>query len=140
MDEKEIHLRDYLRIIIKRKGSILTFFVLTLLIVIIATFTATPLYLSGAKVMIERNTAGSLTTSSTYSPYDPEFIETQNQLIMSTAVIEKAVENLNPDKIYDTFFKASADKKSYIQAFAGWIHDRYIVLKELLGKIGRAHV
>lgn len=133
MDEKEIHLRDYLRIIIKRKGSILTFFVLTLLIVIIATFTATPLYLSGAKVMIERNTAGSLTTSSTYSPYDPEFIETQNQLIMSTAVIEKAVENLNPDKIYDTFFKASADKKSYIQAFAGWIHDRYIVLKELLG-------
>jgi capsular exopolysaccharide synthesis family protein len=133
MDEKEIHLRDYLRIIIKRKGSILTFFVLTMLIVMIATFTATPLYLAGTKVMIERNTAGSLTTSSTYSPYDPEFIETQNQLIMSTAVIEKAVENLNPDKIYDTFFKASADKKSYIQALAGWIHDQYITVKELLG-------
>jgi capsular exopolysaccharide synthesis family protein len=133
MDEKEIHLRDYLRIIIKRKGSILTFFVLTMLIVIIATFTATPLYLAGTKVMIERNTAGSLTTSSTYSPYDPEFIETQNQLIMSTAVIEKAIENLNPEKIYDTFFKASADKKSYIQAFAGWIHDQYVLLKESLG-------
>lgn len=133
MDEKEIHLRDYLRIIIKRKGSILTFFVLTFLIVIIATFTATPLYLAGTKVMIERNTAGSLTTSSTYSPYDPEFIETQNQLIMSTAVIEKAIENLNPDKIYDTFFKNIEGKNSYIQALAGWIKDQYISLKEILG-------
>ena len=133
MDEKEIHLRDYLRIINKRKGSILTFFVLTFLIVIIATFTATPLYLAGTKVMIERNTAGSLTTSSTYSPYDPEFIETQNQLIMSTAVIEKAVGNLNPDKIYDTFFKKIEGKNSYIQALAGWIKDQYISLKEILG-------
>jgi capsular exopolysaccharide synthesis family protein len=133
MDEKEIHLRDYLRIVIKRKGSILTFFVLTMLIVIIATFTATPLYLAGTKVMIERNTAGSLTTSSTYSPYDPEFIETQNQLIMSTAVIEKAVENLNPDKIYDAFLKKAEDQKSYIQAVGGWIKDQYVSVKKILG-------
>ena len=133
MDEKEIHLRDYLRIIIKRKGSILTFFVLTMLIVMIATFTATPLYLAGTKVMIERNTAGSLTTSSTYSPYDPEFIETQNQLIMSTAVVEKAVGNLNPDKIYDAFLKKGEAQKSYIQAMAGWIRVQYISLKALLG-------
>jgi len=67
MDEKEIHLRDYLRIISKRKVSIITFFILTLLIVIIATFTATPLYLAGTKVMIERNTAGTLTTSANYT-------------------------------------------------------------------------
>src|SRR3989339_52350 len=133
MDEKEIHLRDYLRIIIKRKGSILTFFVLTMLIVIIATFTATPLYLAGTKVMIERNTAGSLTTSSTYSPYDPEFIETQNQLIMSTAVVDKAVGNLNPDKIYDAFLKKTEDQKSYIQAMAGWIKDQYVSVKKILG-------
>ncbi|MBU2455898.1 MAG: hypothetical protein KJ668_21525, partial [Proteobacteria bacterium] len=89
MDEREIHLRDYLRIINKRKGSILTFFILTLLTVIIATFTATPLYFSSTKVMIERNTAGALTTSYTYTPQDPEFIETHNQLIISTAVVEK---------------------------------------------------
>nr|NJM03122.1 polysaccharide biosynthesis tyrosine autokinase [Desulfobacula sp.] len=133
MDEKEIHLRDYLRIINKRKGSILTFFILTFLIVMIATFTATPLYMAGTKVMIERNTAGSLTTSSTYSPYDPEFIETQNQLIMSTAVIEKAVSNLNPDKIYDMFFKDMDGTGSYIQVLAGWMKDRYLSAKEILG-------
>ncbi len=133
MDEKEIHLRDYLRIIHKRKGSILTFFTLTLLIVIIATFTATPLYLSSTKVMIEKNAAGSLTTSSTYTAYDPEFIETNNQLIMSTAVIEKAVESLNPERIYDSFFKKSEEKKSYIQILAGWVEDQYTSLKATIG-------
>ena len=133
MDEKEIHLRDYLRIISKRKVSIITFFILTLLIVIIATFTATPLYLAGTKVMIERNTAGTLTTSANYSPYDPEFIETQNQLIMSTAVIEKAAENLNPEKIYDAFFKKNEKNSSYFYAFAGWIKDRYKLFKGTIG-------
>ncbi len=133
MDEKEIHLRDYLRIINKRKGPILTFFILTLLIVIIATFTATPLYFTSTKVLIEKNTAGSLTTTSTYTAYDPEFIETHNQLIMSAAVIEKAVESLNPEKTYDTFFKKKEEKKSYIQAFAGWMNDQYISLKEMIG-------
>ena len=133
MDEKEIHLRDYLRIINKRKGSILTFFILTLLIVIIATFTATPLYFTSTKVMIEKNTAGSLTTTSTYTAYDPEFIETHNQLIMSSAVIEKAVESLNPEKIYDTFFKKTEEKKSYIHALAGWVKDQYVSLKEMVG-------
>ena len=104
IDEKEIHLRDYLRIIKKRKGTIITFFVLTLLTVIIATFTATPLYLSSTRVMIERNTAGALTNNYSYTPYDPEFIETHNQLIMSAAVVEKVVESLGAEKIYDTFY------------------------------------
>ena len=74
-----------------------------MLTVIIATFTATPMYRSAAKVMIERNTASALTGSYRYTPYDPEFIETQTQLIKSAAVIEQAIKNLNPDKIYDSF-------------------------------------
>ncbi|MBT3386831.1 MAG: polysaccharide biosynthesis tyrosine autokinase [Desulfobacula sp.] len=133
MNEKEIHLRDYLRIISKRKGTIFTFFILTLLIVIIATFTATPLYFASTKVMIERNTAGALTSSYRYTPYDPEFIETNNQLITSSAVLEKAVKSLNPEKIYDTFFAKKEEKKSYISYFTGWTKDQYISFKELIG-------
>lgn len=133
MDEKEIHLRDYLRIIGKRKWSVITFFFVTVLIVIIATFTATPLYLASAKVLIEKNTSGSLTSSTTYNPYDPEFIETHNQLIMSKAVIEKAVEALNPDKIYDAFFQQDKQKKSYIKAFAAWLVNQYMSFKEMIG-------
>ncbi|MBU0462297.1 MAG: hypothetical protein KKE12_01535 [Proteobacteria bacterium] len=134
MNEKEIHLRDYLRIINKRKGSIFTFFILTLLIVIIATFTATPFYFAATKVLIERNTTAALTSGARYTPYDPEFIETHNQLIMSSAVVEKAVKSLNPEKIYDTFFaKEEEEKKSYISSITGWIKDQYISFKEMIG-------
>ncbi len=133
MNEKEIHLRDYLRIISKRKGSILTFFILTLLIVVIATFTATPLYFAATKIMIERNTTAALTSSYRYTPHDPEFIETHNQLIMSTAVVGKAVKSLNPEKIYDTFFAKKVEKKSYFDSISGWIKNQYISFKEMVG-------
>jgi len=133
MNEKEIHLRDYLRIINKRKGSIFTFFILTLLIVVIATFTATPLYFAATKIMIERNTTGALTSSYRYTPHDPEFIETHNQLIMSTSVVGKAVKSLNPEKIYDTFFAKKVEKKSYFDSISGWIKNQYISFKEMVG-------
>jgi len=133
MNEKEIHLRDYLRIINKRKGSIFTFFILTLLIVIIYTFTTTPLYFASTRVLIERNTSGALTSNYRYTPHDPEFIETHNQLIMSTSVVEKAVKTLNPEIIYNTFFAKKEKKKSYIASITGWIKDQYIPFKEMIG-------
>ncbi|MEN8210677.1 MAG: polysaccharide biosynthesis tyrosine autokinase [Thermodesulfobacteriota bacterium] len=133
MDEKEIHLRDYLRVISKRKGMIFTFFVITLLTVIIATFTATPMYRSAAKVMIEKNTAREFTGGYRYTGYDPAFAETQTQLIKSAAVIKQAVKNLNPDKIYDSFFINKEEKKSYIGGLKAWIKDQYLALKSAVG-------
>ncbi len=133
MDEKEIHLRDYLRVISKRKGMIFTFFVITMLTVIIATFTATPMYSSAAKIMIERNTASAFAGSYRYTSYDPEFIETQTQLIKSAAVIKQAVKKLNPDKIYNSFFINKEEKKSYIGALKAWVKDQYLALKSAVG-------
>jgi len=133
MDEKQIHLRDYLRILGKRKGTIITFFLLTLIIVIIATFTTTPIYIANSKVIIERNTADSLTNSYRYTPYDPEFLETQHQLIKSAAVVEKVVESLNPDKMYHTFFSEKKEKISYINTAKKWVKDQLIFFKEMIG-------
>ncbi len=132
-DEKEIHLRDYFRIINKRKGTIITFFLLTLIVVIIATFTATPLYKATTDVMLERNTSDSLTSNYSYTPYDPEFLETQHQLIQSAAVVEKVVQSLNPEKIYDSFFHKKEKKVSYINNFLHWLKDIYLSIKEMLG-------
>lgn len=133
MNEREIHLRDYLRIIGKRKGSIITFFILTLIIVTIATFTATPMYQASAKVLIEKNTASALTSGQQYTPYDPEFIETQTQLIMSAAVVNNAVKTLSPEKIYNSFFINTKEKSSYISSFLEWSKDQYSALKETIG-------
>ncbi len=120
MNEKEIHLRDYLRIIGKRKGTIFTFFLLTFIIVVIATFTATPYFLASTKVLIERNTSNSLTSNNQYTPYDPEFLETQHQLIRSASVVEKVVKSLGAEKIYDAFFAQKEEKVSYIRSILNW--------------------
>ncbi|MCP3875357.1 MAG: polysaccharide biosynthesis tyrosine autokinase, partial [Desulfobacteraceae bacterium] len=133
MNEKEIHLRDYLRVIGKRKGTIFTFFLLTVLIVIIGTFTATPYYLASTKVLIERNTSSSLTSSYRYTPYDPEFLETQHQLIKSAEVVGKVVKSLNAEKIYDTFFAQKEEKVSYIGSILNWLKDQFIAFKEIIG-------
>lgn len=133
MDEKEIHLRDYLRIATKRKGMIFTFFVLILLATVISTFTATPMYSSSTRVLIEKNTAGALTSNYSYTPHDPEFLETHTQLIKSQAVIAKAIKSLNPDKIYDTFFSDIEKKESYIKTFKAWLKEQFFSLKEMVG-------
>ncbi len=133
IQEKEIHLRDYLRVVRKRKWSIVSFFVLTVLIVVIATFTKTPEYYAGTKVMIERNTAGALTSTYSYTPYDPEFIETQNQLIMSASVVEKAVEALDPEKLYAVMFPEKKEKPSYVSMVSAWLKDQVTTIKTMMG-------
>ena len=61
MQEQEIHLRDYIRVIRKRKSIVVTFFLITFLVVVIGTFTATPLYRASTKILVEKNEANQYT-------------------------------------------------------------------------------
>ncbi|MBP8830582.1 MAG: hypothetical protein KBG98_13175, partial [Desulfobacter sp.] len=132
IQEKEIHLKDYLRVLKKRRGTIITFFILTFVTVVIATYTATPMFLSGTKVMIEKNTSSDLNSAYRYTPYDPEFLETQYQLIKSAAVVEKVVNNLGPEKFYDLIFKPD-EKPSLIAIAKAWVNDLVVDIKDVLG-------
>lgn len=132
IQEKEIHLKDYLRVILKRRSTIITFFILTFVVVVIATYTATPMYRAGTKVMIEKDTSAGLTSAYRYTPYDPEFLETQYQLIKSAAVVEKVVHNLGPEKFYDLIFKPN-ENPSFIAISKAWVNDRIADIKEVLG-------
>ncbi|MDX9786774.1 MAG: polysaccharide biosynthesis tyrosine autokinase [Desulfobacterales bacterium] len=133
MEEKEIHLRDYLRIVNRRKTTVLTFFIITFLAVVIATFTATPIYQATTKVMMERDVSSPLAGNYSYLPYDPEFLETQYQVITSMAVAEKVVGILDPDKVYHAFFKEGRGGKSIIALIAGWFNTQYSAFKEIVG-------
>jgi succinoglycan biosynthesis transport protein ExoP len=103
--EKEMHLRDYFRIIRKRKYTVYTFFIITVALAVLYTYTATPLYKSTAKILIEKGEQNVLLTSYGYVQYDPEFMETQIQIIQSTPVAKKVVNMLNLVDTYDSFFK-----------------------------------
>lgn len=133
MEEKEIHLRDYLRIINKRKYTVLTFFTITFIVVVIATFTTTPLYLASTRVLVEKNTASALDGMHSYTPYDPEFLETQYQIIKSVSVAKKVVESFDVDKVYDRFFPEDDSKPSLFKTFKAWFKDLYASAKKMIG-------
>ncbi|MEN8140631.1 MAG: polysaccharide biosynthesis tyrosine autokinase [Thermodesulfobacteriota bacterium] len=103
-EESEIHLRDYLRVIKKRKAIVLTFAVITIAVVLLATLATTPLYRASAEVLIERNYDTELTGGRGYVPYDPEFYGTQFNIIQSKNVVRRVVEKLQLDSRYRHYF------------------------------------
>ncbi|MCP4117792.1 MAG: polysaccharide biosynthesis tyrosine autokinase [Desulfobacteraceae bacterium] len=133
MDEKEIHLRDYFRIVNKRKSTVFTFFTITFIIVVISTFTATPIYMAATKVMVEKNTSNALGGGYRYTPYDPEFLETQYQIIKSASVTKKVVDGFDVEKMYNTFFSKDDSKQSIVSISVSWLKSFYLSFKEMIG-------
>jgi len=106
MEERETHLRDYLRIIYKRRYTVYTFFTVVFVVVLIGTLSSTPIYKASTGVLIERVEPYNLTMMSPYyTQYDPEFYETQYQLIKSTSVAKKVVTMLALENTYESYFK-----------------------------------
>ncbi len=106
MEEREIHLRDYLRVISKRRYTVYTFFTIVFIVVLIGTLSSTPVYKASAKVLIERVEGYNLSMMNPYyTSYDPEFYETQYQLIKSSSTAQKVVKMLALESTYESYFK-----------------------------------
>jgi capsular exopolysaccharide synthesis family protein len=117
--EKEIHLRDYLLVIRKRKNTLITFFIIVNVIVVMMTFSATPLYEASAKLLIEKNNVNPLSSDVFYGR-DPEFLETQAQIIRSGPVSRKVVKLLGLEQTYASYFPDLA------KSFAGDSSDGWL--------------
>jgi len=108
MEEREIHLRDYLKIVYKRRYTVLTFFAIVFIVVLIGTLSSIPVYQAASKVLIEKVEPGNFSMPYPYySLYEPEFYETQYQLIRSKSVARKVVKMLSLEKTYGSYFKDS---------------------------------
>ena len=53
-EQKKIDLRDYLRVILKRRWTILTVFAIIVITVAIQTYTALPIYRATTRLIIEK--------------------------------------------------------------------------------------
>ncbi len=107
MTEEEIHLRDYLKVISKHKALIFLFLIVTMIVVIFGTLSTTPQYMGTTSVMIEKAASNDLTSRYSYNAYDPEFYETQFQLIKSMEVSKRVVELLSLETTYDSYMGKS---------------------------------
>ncbi|RJP79736.1 MAG: polysaccharide biosynthesis tyrosine autokinase [Desulfobacteraceae bacterium] len=133
MNEKEIHLRDYLRIIAKRKSTILTFFIITFTIVVIGTLTATPLYKASTKMLVEKSDSKPLLLNDYPIHFDPEFLETQFQIIKSNSVAKRVVELLSLDTNYYSEFLGKDPSPSLFGRILSWFSDLFSVMTKITG-------
>jgi len=102
-EEREMHLRDYLAVIRKRRTVVLIVLGLIFFSTVIATFTATPIYTAASQVLIERNRSNSGLEYQSYA-YEPEFLDTQTEIIRSANVARKVVARLKLATQYRHYF------------------------------------
>ncbi len=96
IEQEEIHLRDYWKIILKRRKSALIFFSVVVIIVTIGTLTTKPIYKATTRVLIDREYKNLAELKEIYyDPYSEDYYQTQYELIKSTATAIRVVKNLN---------------------------------------------
>ena len=135
--EKEIHLRDYLQVVRKRKATLVVFFILVNLVVGLYTFSVTPLYEASTKLVIKQNDADPLSNAFRTS-YDPQFLETQSQIITNPSVIRNVVQLLELEKNYDAYFNIGEEGGSLIAFMSSWFDSHLAPLFNFKGESANA--
>ncbi|BCR05782.1 chain-length determining protein [Desulfuromonas versatilis] len=123
ISDREMHLRDYLKVVSKRRGAVTTFFGATFLLVLLATFAATPLYEGKTRIVIEKVQPSDLTGRGRADSMDPEFYETQYQLLKSRAVAYRVMAMLSLEENYDAYRQESRKSASGLQSLWLWTKD-----------------
>jgi uncharacterized protein involved in exopolysaccharide biosynthesis len=93
----EIHLRDYLQVLRKRRWLALATFFTVVLGVTAWTLVQTPIYEGAAKVLIDREPPRVLSGVQEVTPLEStsqDYYQTQYELIKSRPVLERAIESL----------------------------------------------
>ncbi|WP_156862272.1 GumC family protein [Casimicrobium huifangae] len=100
--DDSLHLRDLLRIILKRKWWIVSASLLVLVLATFYTLLQTPIYRATTTIQIERNAARVVdfkdgTNSDQFAYDEREFLATQYELLKSKALAERVMESLRLD-------------------------------------------
>ncbi len=118
--EEQIHLRDYLQILNKRRLTVVTVFLIVSVLALILGLGKDPLYTSSSTVLVEKNQPGDGLSSGRYSSWDPQFLPTQIEIIKSKSVTRKVVDSLQLDTRYRSYFFPDTDKEqSFISSMKG---------------------
>ncbi len=135
LKEKEIHLRDYVNIIRKRRLLVFSVFIIIFTGVLIITFASTPIYEASTRLLIEKAVASPLVSDYSYVRQAPEFLQTQAEIITSYPVARKVVEQLNLEETYDSYL-AGADETGFsFKAAVSWMKKLYATAGVITGSV-----
>ncbi|MDH3346981.1 MAG: polysaccharide biosynthesis tyrosine autokinase [Desulfobulbaceae bacterium] len=117
--EEEINIYDYIHVLLKRRYVVVTFFIITFSVILIATLAQTPSYRASTQLLIEKNSPVNLTTQYGYT-HDPFFLNTQFELIKSKNVVYRVVSNLQLDTRYRSSYLAP-EGFSLLSTVKSWV-------------------
>ena len=95
--EIKIDLRDYLRVLLKRRWVIITAFTVVVLSVAVKTFTANPIYQATAQIVIEKENPNLVSIEQVIAvdSTGTDYYRTQYKIIQSRSVARKVVRRLD---------------------------------------------
>ncbi|MFH1981096.1 MAG: polysaccharide biosynthesis tyrosine autokinase [Pseudomonadota bacterium] len=108
---EQIDLRDYLRVLRKRRWTIITVFFLIVVSVTIHAFTATPIYEAATKLIIEKENPNvvSIQEVMAVDASGTDYYQTQYQIIESRSVAREVIRRLNLAESEEFFPKPADD-------------------------------
>ena len=95
--EEEIDLRDYWRVLMKRRWTIISFFTIMFLTVAIFTFTATPIYEATSRIVIEKENPNlvSIQEVMAVDATGSDYYQTQYKIIESRSIAREVIRRLD---------------------------------------------
>ena len=120
--EKQIDLRQYLGVMIKRRWIIFTIFTVLVLTVAVNTFTAVPIYQATARIVIEKENPNlvSIQEVMAVDSTGTDYYQTQYKIIESRAVAREVIRRLDLNNSTEFF---PEPKDNFISNIKGWIRD-----------------
>lgn len=131
IQEQEFDIRSYLRVIRKRKWTILLVFTLVVLSVAVHTFTDTPIYRATARIVIEKENPNvvSIQEVMAVDSTGTDYYQTQYQIIKSRTVAREVVQRLNLKESEEFFPKK---RTNFISDIKQQINDMLSIWKETI--------
>lgn len=95
--EEEIHLRDYLKVIQKRKWTVISFFVILVTTVTISTFKMRPIYRSTVQILIEKENPNIVEFRQVMevNAVDLDYYQTQYKMLESRSLARQVIDSLH---------------------------------------------
>lgn len=96
-DQQEVHLRDYWRVVLKRRWTVLSVFVILVSTATIATFTMKPVYRSSAQLLIERENPNVVSIEDVLAvdAASTDYYQTQYEILKSENLARRVIHKLD---------------------------------------------
>jgi capsular exopolysaccharide synthesis family protein len=115
-EREEIHLKDYLNVILKRKSTVMVFLIAVVILTIVLSLMMTPIYKATTVVRIDKENPNILSFKAVQidSP-GADYYQTQFEILKSRNLAERIIRNLN--LTYNQDFLPPKDTLSKIKSF-----------------------